>query len=157
MYRSFVRHNVRQAFAALSRGETSLLDAMDPQVHHSFPGHGALGGERTSREDVADWLARLYRVLPGLTFDVRAIAVDGPPWNTVVGVEWDSHATVLDGSAYRNRGAHVLRLRNGRIVAFHAYLDDAAALDDTLARLAAHGVEEAAAPPVGTPAPAPAR
>ncbi|MEV0220697.1 nuclear transport factor 2 family protein [Streptomyces sp. NPDC050704] len=148
MYRWFVRRNVRAAFAALSRGEMSLIDNMAPDVHHTFAGRGALGGERTSRDAVAAWLARLYRILPGLEFQVRAVAVDGWPWHTTVGVEWTNHATLLDGSTYTNTGSHILTLRNGKIVAFHAYLNDVRAIDDTLVRLAAHGVDEAAAPAI---------
>lgn len=148
MYRTFVRHNVRGAFAALSSGSMSLLGAMNPDVHHTFPSSGALGGERTNRDDVAAWLQRLYRVLPGLRFDVLAVAVDGWPWNTTVGVEWTNTATLLDGSSYLNTGAHVLHLRNGKIVSFHAYLNDVDAVDAALARQAAHGLAEAAAPQI---------
>jgi hypothetical protein len=53
------------------------------------------------------------------------------------------------GAGTATGGAHVLRLRNGKIVAFHAYLDDTAAVDDALARLAARGVTEADAAPIG--------
>ncbi|MFC9427324.1 nuclear transport factor 2 family protein [Streptomyces sp. NPDC056987] len=159
MCRWFVRRNVRAAFAALSRGEMSLLDTMAPDVHHAFPGRGALGGERTTRDDVAAWLARLHRVLPGLQFQVRAVAVDGWPWHTTVGVEWTNEALLPDGSMYTNTGAHVLTLRNGKIVAFHAYLHDVEAIDDALDRVAASGVGEAAAPAIvssrGVPGPGP--
>ncbi|GAA4966751.1 nuclear transport factor 2 family protein [Pseudonocardia tropica] len=147
MYRMFVRHNVRAAFAALSRGELGT-DDMAPDVRHSFPGAGALGGRRDDRDDVEAWLVRLYRVLPGLSFDVHAVAVDGWPWNTTVGVQWSSHAELADGSHYRNDGAHILRLRNGRIIAFHAYVDDVAAIDNALDRQAATGMTEAAAPQI---------
>ncbi|WP_344869077.1 nuclear transport factor 2 family protein, partial [Amycolatopsis ultiminotia] len=131
--------------AALSRGEMSLIHDMAPDVHHTFPGRGALGGQRTTRDDVAAWLTRLYRVLPGLEFHVRAVAVDGRPWHTTVGVEWTNEATLLDGSTYTNTGSHILTLRNGKIVAFHAYFDDVQAIDDALDRQAAHGIAEAAA------------
>lgn len=65
MYRWFVRRNVRAAFAALSNGDMSLVNNMAPDVHHSFPGRGALGGQRSTRDDVVAWLARLYRIMPG--------------------------------------------------------------------------------------------
>lgn len=87
-------------------------------MHHNFPSGGALGGERSTRDDVTAWLDRLYRVLPGLKFHVQAIAVDGWPWNTTVGVEWTNTATLLDGSPYTNTGAHILRIRWGKIVFF---------------------------------------
>ncbi len=71
MYRMIVRRIVRSAFAALSRDELSVLDAMSTDVHHSFPGEGALGGERHTRDDVAAWFHRLHRVLPGLRFPIH--------------------------------------------------------------------------------------
>ncbi|MEV6039951.1 nuclear transport factor 2 family protein [Nonomuraea sp. NPDC052116] len=148
MYRMIVRRNVRAAFAALSRGSMDLIDAMSPDVHHTFPGSGALGGERTRRDDVEVWLERLYRVLPGLEFHVRSVAVDGGPWDTRVGVEWDSVAPLLNGGTYTNSGAHVLRIRKGKIVSFHAYLHDVQALDDALAQQAEHGLKEASAAPI---------
>jgi ketosteroid isomerase-like protein len=150
MYHMFIRHNVRTAFAALSRGDTTLLEAMSADVHHTFPSGGALGGVRTNRDDVAAWLHRLYRVLPGLEFIVHAIAVDGWPWDTTVGVEWTNTGTLIDGSPYSNTGAHILKIRWGKIVSFHAYFHNIAAIDDALTRVAAHGVPEAAALPIVT-------
>ncbi|WP_433174389.1 nuclear transport factor 2 family protein [Actinoallomurus sp. CA-150999] len=148
MYRMFVRHNVRAAFAALSQGSMDLVNAMSPDVHHTFPSTGALGGERSNRADVAAWLERLYRVLPGLRFDVRSVAVAGWPWDTTVGVEWTNTATLLDGSTYTNTGAHILHIHNGKITSFHAYLHDVDAIDDALAHQAAGGIDEATAPPI---------
>ncbi len=149
MYRAVVRRKIRAAFSALSRGDAdALLAQMSPDVHHTFPGSHALGGERSNREDVAAWLARLFRLFPGLQFHLHALAVDGPPWNTVIGAEWTNTGTLLDGSTYTNAGAHVLRLRWGRLTSFHAYLHDAQESADALARLAAHGITEAAAAPI---------
>jgi ketosteroid isomerase-like protein len=136
MYRWFIRRQIRAAFAALSRGDgPEMVSHMSDDVHHVFPGRGPLGGERRSRTDVATWFDRLFRLLPGLQYRINALAVDGPPWDTRVGVEWTNLGPLRDGSTYRNTGAHVLRLRNGRIVSFHAYLHD----------------HEASAPPIVTP------
>jgi ketosteroid isomerase-like protein len=94
-----IRRNIRAAFAALSRGDApALLANMSPHVHHTFPGHHALGGVRTTRDDVSAWFDRLFRLLPGLEFRIRALAVDGWPWNTTIGVEWTNTGTLLDGS-----------------------------------------------------------
>jgi ketosteroid isomerase-like protein len=151
MYRMFVRRKIRQAFAALSRGDApALLAAMSPDVHHTFPGDHALGGERSTRDDVGSWLGRLFRLLPGLEFDIQTLAVDGWPWNTRIGVEWTNTGTLLDGSAYANTGAHILRVRNGKITAFHAYLHDLGRFTEALSRLSAHGLAEADAPPIVT-------
>ena len=93
-------------------------------------------------------------MLPGLAFHVRAVAVDGWPWDTTVGVEWTNDATLLDGSTYTNSGSHLIKIRNGKIVSFHAYLNDVNAIDDALTRLAAHGIGEAAAPAISSATPA---
>ena len=149
MYHLIVRRQIRAAFAALSRGDAPfLLARMSADIHHSFPGDHALGGERSNRNEVGRWLDRLFRLVPGLVFQVDAIAADGPPWNTVVGVEWTDSGTLLDGSTYLNKGAHVLRLRWGKLTALHAYLHDPEQFTDALARLAAHGLAEASEPPI---------
>lgn len=149
MYTFIVRRKIRGAFASLSRGDgAALLKQMSPNVHHSFPGDHALGGERTTRSDVDRWLGRLFRLFPGLQFQIRGLAVDGPPWRTVVGVEWVNSGTLLDGSSYHNSGAHILRLRWGRLTSFHAYLHDGAESAEALVRLSAYGLEEAHLPPI---------
>ncbi|WP_375426669.1 nuclear transport factor 2 family protein [uncultured Friedmanniella sp.] len=149
MYHLIVRRQIRRAFAALSRGDAdALLAQMGPDVHHRFPGEHALGGERSTSEDVARWLERLFRLFPGLTFRIDALAVSGPPWDTVIGAEWTNSGTLLDGSGYHNRGAHILRLRWGKLTSFHAYLDDGEESDAALVRLADAGLAEAAAPPI---------
>lgn len=100
---------------------------------------------------MAAWLDRQFRLLPGLRIAVRTLAVDGWPWGTRVGVEWFSTGVLSDGSTYT--GAQILRVHNAKIIAFHAYLHDVDAFTAALARLSAHGVTEAAAPPILTGAP----
>ena len=115
MYHLIVRRQIRRTFAALGRGDVAALVAkMSPDVHHTFPGDHALGGVRTNVEDVGRWLERLFRLFPDLAFSLDALTVSGPPWNTVIGAEWNNSGTLLDGSGYHNRGAHILRLRWGR-------------------------------------------
>ncbi len=152
MYRWFVRRQIRAAFASLSRGDGDALTAhLSPTVHHAFPGNGALGGERHDLADVQAWFQRLFRLLPGLQFQIHTVAVDGNPLDTRVGVEWTNTGTLLDGSHYSNDGAHIIRLSRGKITAFHAYLNDPDELAAALARLSDHGLDEAAAPPIGGP------
>ena len=149
MYKIVVRRNIRGAFAKLATNDApGLLARMDENVHHRFPGRTALGGERTNREDVAAWFDRLFRLMPSLEFRIHTLVVEGWPWDLKVGVEWTNFGSLLDGSEYRNRGAHVIRVRRGRIVAFHAYLDDYEELTGALARLAADGLPEASADPI---------
>lgn len=149
MYRSFVRRQVRTAFAELSQGNwPALLSRMAPDVRHSFPGTSALGGRRHGVDAVSSWADRLQRLLPGLTFEIRTLAVDGGPFDTRVGIEWTSSAPLPDGGRYENDGAHVLRMSRGRITSFSAYLADTGTLERALERVARAGVVEATLAPL---------
>ena len=152
MYRFIIRRQIRAAFRALSRGDApALLAHMSPDVHHTFPVDHALGGQRRSHEDVAAWFGRLFRLLPELDFTITTLAVDGWPWNTTIGVEWTNTGSLLDGTAYANTGAHILRVGWAKITAFHAYLHDGRAFSDALTRVSAFGLTEADAAPIVTP------
>jgi ketosteroid isomerase-like protein len=148
VYKAIARRKVKQLFEALGRGdwEAAMADVA-PDVHHVFPGDNAIGGERHSKEAMEHWFARLYRLIPDLSFEVRRISVRGWPWDMAVAVEWSDHGHASDGVAYENEGAHWVRLRRGKATYIHAYLDTekVTAICD---RLAAAGVEEAAAPPI---------
>jgi len=64
------------------------------------------------------WLERVGRVLPNLHIQVNNIWVKGWPWHTVVFVQWDATATLLNGdSSYFNRGFHVITMRWGKVFA----------------------------------------
>lgn len=148
MYHALVQRRVRDVFGRLSAGDwpSVLADATD-DVHHVFPGNHPLGGERHSREAVARWFERLYRLFPGLQFEVRRIVAGGWPWSTWVGVEWVDRTTPADGEPYANEGAHWIQIRWGKVTYIHAYLDSqrvAAACE----QMAASGIEEAAAEPI---------
>jgi squalene cyclase len=69
------------------------------------------------------------------------------PWNTTVAVEWVDRATPADGSDYVNEGVHIIKMKWGKVVYLHAYLDTQ--LTQALCeRLAAKGIEEAHAAPI---------
>lgn len=105
-----------------------------------------MGGERHSRDAVRRWFERLFRLFD-LRFDVRRVLVAGPPWDLLVGVEWIAHVTPKAGEPYVNEGAHIIRIRRGRIVYFHAY-EDSQKVADACRRMADAGIEEAAATPI---------
>lgn len=58
-----------------------------------------------------------------LQFEVHSVAVSGGPWNTMVVVEWTDRAIPADGQKYKNSGVHIVRLRWGKVISIHAYLD----------------------------------
>lgn len=73
--------------------------------------------------------------------------VSGPPWDFVVGVEWLAHAIPKAGEPYINEGAHIIRIRGGRVVYLHAY-EDSQKVANACQRMAEAGIDEAAAPPI---------
>jgi ketosteroid isomerase-like protein len=148
MYHAVVRRQARAVFERLSAGEwRSTLSNLADDVHHVFPGDHPLGGERHSRAAVARWFERLDRLFPRHEFEVERVVSRGWPGNTWVAVQWIARLEPQVGEPYRNHGAHWINLRWGRVVAFHAYLDTQL-VADACAHMAAHGVEEASAPPI---------
>ncbi|CAA9443818.1 MAG: hypothetical protein AVDCRST_MAG01-01-3892 [uncultured Rubrobacteraceae bacterium] len=147
-YHYAVEGVVRFAFGRLSAGDhRTLLRACASDVEHTFAGEHALGGTRHSKEGLERWFGRLFRLFPGLDFEVKRVLVRGWPWRTVAMVEWVDRARPADGVPYVNEGAHVLRLSWGRVVGIHAYLDTQK-VEVVCERLADAGIEEAAAPPI---------
>jgi ketosteroid isomerase-like protein len=148
MYRYIVARRARGIFERLSRGEweATLADIAE-DVHHVFPGDNAVGGERHSREGMRLWFERLYRLFPNLQFEVKKVSVRGWPWHTQVAVEWIDHTTAADGVSYSNEGAHWITIRWGKGTYVHAYLDTEK-VTEACGRMAAAGIEEAAAPPI---------
>lgn len=148
MYHSIVRSRISSIFAALGRGDLDYAAAgMAPRFDHIFAGSHSLGGRRHTMTAFRPWLERLIRVLPGLHFHIKKIAVSGMPWNTTVVVEWRDFATLADGAPYVNDGTHVIGLRWGKVVSLHAYLDTQV-LIDALNIMGAAGVAEAVAAPI---------
>jgi len=72
------------------------------------------------------------------------VIVSGPPWDLLVAVEWLAHATPRAGEPYLNPGAHIIRIRRGRVVYLHAY-EDSQKVAEACRQMAAAGIEEAAA------------
>jgi ketosteroid isomerase-like protein len=148
MYKTIVKRKGHAIFAALSRGDwREATRDMADDVHHVFPGDNALGGERHSREAFERWFERLYRLIPEIEFEVHEVAVRGWPWDTAIAIEWTDRGRGADGTPYVNHGSHWIRLRWGKGVAVHAYLDTEK-VTELLRTMAAAGIEEAAATPV---------
>jgi ketosteroid isomerase-like protein len=148
MYKAIARRLVSRNFAALSRGDwEAAVKDVAPDVHHVFPGDNAIGGERHSKEAMGRWFERLFRLIPELRFEVRNVAVRGWPWDMMVAVEWVDYGRAVDGVPYANEGAHWIRIRRGKATYIHAFLDTEK-VTQICDRLAAAGVEEAAAEPI---------
>lgn len=149
MYQGIVRARVRALFDAVNRGDAEpVIAAFAPVFEHRFLGDDhALGGSRTSLSAVRDWYGRLYRLLPDIHFDLERIDVVGPPWNTVVVVDWRETNSGTDGVRTFNRGHHVLHLAWGRATRL-LICPDTTLLVATLDRLFKAGNREAHAAPI---------
>jgi len=148
MYHAYVRWRVRRLFDAVNRGDAQpVLRLFARSFEHSFLGHHALSGSRTSLAATRDWYQRLYRLLPDIRFELRRIWVSGGPWNTIVVVEWDESNSGTDGVETTNRGIHALRLRWGAATQL-IICPDTQPLVTTLDRLARAGNAEAHAMPI---------
>jgi len=151
MYHAIVRRQLRGAFAAINAGRYDGIVARFAPVHrHVMFGSHPLGGERRTLASTARWYERLQRLLPGLAFDVRAIAVTGMPWRTIAAVTWDDRFTLPDGTEGTNQGVHEFELRWGRVHALVVHCDTER-LRRYCERMAESGVEEARAAPITDP------
>ena len=75
-----------------------MLRLFARRFEHRFIGDDhALGGLRTTLPTTRQWYARLYRLLPDISFEVQRIAVSGTPWNTIVVAEWTETNSGTDG------------------------------------------------------------
>jgi ketosteroid isomerase-like protein len=148
MYHAFVKRRIASVFARLGEGDCEYaLSGAGAAVEHRFSGDHCLGGTRTSAEAMRRWFERLFRLFPNLRFEIHSIATSGGPWDTDVVVEWTDRATPADGKDYVNSGVHVIRMRWGKVVRIHVYLDTQV-LIETLNRMAVNGIEEAKSPPI---------
>ncbi len=148
MYHALVRRRVRATFAALNRGDYEpALAGMAERFEHRFAGENPLGGIRRDRAAMRRWFERLFRLNRNLDFDLKHIAVSGGPWDTTAVVEWTDSARLADGTSYLNTGVHVVRMKWGRIVSLHAYLDTGL-WESACRRMADGGIAEAGAAPI---------
>ena len=109
MYDAIVRRRVVDLFAAVSNGNARpVLEGLAPRFEHFFLGDHALGGSRFTLQKTRLWYERLYRLLPDISFDLRAIRISGPPWNTLVAVDWLESNSGTDGVRTFTPGVHVV-------------------------------------------------
>ena len=148
LYRAIVKTRIRQSFDQVNnRHWDELMNSISPSVHHRFGGVHAIGGERHDKEALRRWFERLARVLPDLYLKINDIWVQGWPWHTMVFVQWDGTATLLNGDPYSQHAIHVITLRWGKIAALDVF-EDSQAVDRALAVQAAAGLAEAVAEPI---------
>ena len=148
LYQAIVKRKIRQSFEDVNNHRwDELMRSIAPDVHHRFGGVHAIGGERHDRETLRRWFERLARVLPNLRLEIKEIWVEGWPWHTMVFVQWDGTATLLDGGGYSQHAIHVITLRWGKIAALDVF-EDSQEVARALVAQAAAGLDEALAQPI---------
>ena len=149
IYHEIVKRKALESFAQLSAGNYEhALQQMAPEFDHFFSGTHALGGRRHSPVTMRRWFERLYRINQTLRFEIQDVSVSGVPWNTAIVIEWVDRALLADGNdTYINQGVHFIRMRWGRVVSLHAYLDTQL-WQGACERMARAGVGEAVAAPI---------
>ena len=137
MYKASIRAMMRHSINKLNTGDYSLLLKMaDPNFELAFPGENSWasmfrpqvhGRERhvTHRGiDEATAFAERF-VKEGVQFRIEDILVNGPPWNTRVGVRIHSFLASPEGGPdiYNNRAVLFLEVKWGRLVRWEDYED----------------------------------
>jgi ketosteroid isomerase-like protein len=148
VYHWIVERKLRHVFAALGRGDTApMLRSLAARFSYRFEGDSPIGGWRTTQDSMRAWWERMYRLFPGLRFEVREVTVTGWPWDTRIWTQLDFVKPLPDGTPYRNVVMQRMRMRWGRIDEIHT-LEDTQRCARFLAWKAGEGNAEALAAPI---------
>ena len=148
MYHTIVRRNILRAFDHLNQADyAAVVRQFAPNIDHWFAGNHALSGRRCHSATAQQWYARLFRLFPGIRFDVKEVLVSGMPWHTRVAVRFDVHLKTPAGEPYENQVAQFISIRWGRITSI-ALHEDTQKLVCLLQQLAQAGQTEAMAEPI---------
>ena len=112
MYHAIVRRKIEALLTAINAGDAGpVLAGFAPRFEHvMLGGPHALSGRRTSIQTTAEWYARLYRLLPDISFQIHRITVRGAPWATLATVEWTESNSGTDGVRTSATGDHVAEI-----------------------------------------------
>jgi ketosteroid isomerase-like protein len=148
VFNMIARRLYRRAWQAMNAHDyDAILKLLAPEFRMTFMGDTSLGGTRTTKAAMAAWFERLFRLLPDAQFELRQVAVDGPPWNTRIAGLLTIRATTPVGEPYENVFVQFVRLRFGRILWYEIH-EDSLRFWRLCQRLAADGIAEATAPPI---------
>lgn len=137
MYKASVRAMMRYSIRKLNEGDYSLMLKMaSPDFELAFPGQNSWatmfrpqvrGRQRhATHRGIEEATAFAERFVgEGNQFQIEDILVNGPPWNTRIGLRVHDFIAGPDGEpdVYNNRAVLFLELRWGRLVAWEDYED----------------------------------
>ena len=116
LYAAIVQRKIKHTFREINQGNVQpMLDTLADPFVYVFHGTHALGGRRTSKDAMRLWWERVFRLLPGIRFDVQEVVISGWPWNTRVAVRSLVSGDLPNGELYSNTAFQFMKLRWGRI------------------------------------------
>lgn len=146
-YKIILRKKIINGFAEFSKGNYKpLLDLYADDVHQTFEGNHALGGERFSKDKVEQWFQRFVRLIPS-RFTIEDVIVQGGPWNTAAVVVFSDSVNIPGVEPYVNNGIMNVKIKWGKAKDVHIYVDTVKIIH-ALNELYESGVEEAGAKPI---------
>ena len=130
MYKASVRALMRYSIKKLNSGDYSLM----LKIELAFPGENSwstmfraqvLGRERhVTHRGIKEATAFAERFVgEGIQFGIEDILVNGPPWNTRIGLRVHNFIPGTDGGpdSYSNRAVLFLEVRWGRLIRWEDY------------------------------------
>ena len=148
MYQLIFKQQVTKGFQNISRANfDAVLSLFAPDIHFTFVGNHALGGDWHDRTMAKRWFERVHRLFPDLHLTPKQIQVAGWPWDVTVTTQFAIQATLPDKSPYHNEGVQILRIRWGKIVDDYL-IEDTQLLSAALTKIAASGNAEAGEGPL---------
>lgn len=148
MYHAIVERRIRHVFARLGAGDFQpMLDSLAPAFRYRFEGDSPIGGVRTCRASMRLWWERMYRLFPGLSFEVRDVVIAGGPWHTRIFTLLEFVKPLPDGTRYGNVVMQRMEMKWGRITEIHT-LEDTQRCMRLLAWQERNGKAEAGAAPI---------
>jgi ketosteroid isomerase-like protein len=135
LYAWAVRSMLHRTLRRLREGDFEpLFSTYAGDIRFVFPGHNSWAGEFRGREEVEQWVRRVYQV--GLRLEPHEILVMGPPWDTTVCLRFTDRCTAPDGTiVYTNRGMVFGKIAWGKITYYeiHEDTEKVVALDEYVA------------------------
>lgn len=117
---------VRGTYEAFGRGDIeALIDALDPNIEWITPGPSELAtaGTRRGQQQVRQFFDSVGELFDFQRFEPKTFIADG---DTVVVLGEDTVTLKPTGKTLEDSWAHVMTVKNGKIVRFQEYLDTAA-------------------------------
>lgn len=143
MYHTIVKRIVRNGFANMSNGNyEAVLKMFAPDVKFKFYGDHALGETASDLQRTRAWFAKMFRIFPGIQFQVTHVFVQGLPWNTEICTHLRISLQLADGTPYENVAIQFVRLKWGRIYEDYV-LEDTQKLVGALAVQYQNGIADA--------------